>query len=125
MRAGLVVGHEQAAGGHTRKRQGARRGAAHWAKIIEAQGQTALTVVAFCRRHRIAKATFWYWRRRLLTTHQQFGVAKPAQRFLAVPVLTPVVERIEVELGTMCVRLEGADATRVVDAIVARVGSAA
>ena len=82
-------------------------------------------MVEFCRRRGIAKATFWYWRKRLATTEKREQVAKPAQRFLAVPLVAPATERIEVELGTMRVRLDGAGAARVVDAIVARVGAGA
>lgn len=125
MRAKTVGGIEQAARVNGRKRQSARRNAAQWARIIEAQCRSDLTVVEFCRRHRIAKATFWYWRKRLVTTAKQELVAKPTQRFLALPIIAPVTERIEVDLGTMRVRLDGAGAARVVDAIVARVGSGA
>ena len=125
MQAEAVVGIEQAARVNGGKGQSARRNAAQWARIIEAQRQSNLTVVEFCRRRGIAKATFWYWRKRLMTTGKPAQIAKPAQRFLAVPIVAPVAERIEVDLGTMRVRLDGAGAARVVDAIVARVGSAA
>ena len=125
MQAKTVWGIEQAGRGKGRKPQSARRKAARWARIIEAQRQSERTVVEFCRRRGIAKATFWYWRKRLVTTAKQNLVAKPAQRFLAVPIVAPVAERIEVDLGTLRVRLDGAGAARVVDAIVARVGSGA
>jgi|ERR1700693_967339 transposase-like protein len=125
MRAKTVGGIEQAARVNGRKPQSSRRDAAQWARIIEAQRQSDLTVVEFCRRRGIAKATFWYWRKRLVRTAKQEQVAKPAQRFLAVPLVAPVAERIEVDLGMMRVRLDGAGAARVVDAIVARVGSGA
>lgn len=127
MQAETAVGIEQAARVNGRKRQSARRNAAQWARITESQRRSELTVVEFCRRRGIAKATFWYWRKRLVlvTTAKQELVAKPAQRFLAVPIIAPVTERIEVDLGTMRVRLDGAGAARVVEAIVARVGSAA
>ena len=125
MRAKTVAGIEQAARVNGRKRQSARRNAAQWARIIEAQCRSDLTVVKFCRWRRIAKATFWYWRKRLVAMHKQYRVAKPAPRFLAVPIVTPVAERIEVDLGTMRVRLDGAGAARVVDALVARVKAGA
>jgi transposase-like protein len=125
MQADAVVGIEQTARVNGRKHQIARHTAAQWVRIIEAQRRSDLTVVEFCRRHSIAKATFWYWRKRLVTSAKQELVAQPAQRFLAVPMVAPVAERIEVDLGTMRVRLEGAGAARVVDAIVARVGSGA
>lgn len=68
---------------------------------------------------------FWYWRKRLVTTGTHERVAKPVQRFLAVPIAAPDAKRIEVDLRTMRVRLDGAGAVRVVDAIVARVGTGA
>lgn len=123
MRAKTNGSVEQAARVNERKPQSARRHAAQWARIIEAQRQSDRTVAEFCRRRGIAKATFWYWRKRLVTTEKQAQVAKPAQGFLAVPIVAPVAEHIEVDLGTMRVRLGGAGAARVVDAIVARVGS--
>lgn len=125
MRAKPAGGIERTALVNWRKAQCARRNAARWSRIIEAQHRSDLTVAEFCRRRGIAKATFWYWRKRLVTTAKQEQVAKPAQRFLAVPLVVPMAERIEVDLGTMCVRLDGAGAARVVDAIVARVGTGA
>lgn len=125
MQAGSVVGGAQAVRLHGTKRQSERRTAAQWVRIIEAQRQSGLTVVEFCRQQGIAKATFWYWRKRLLATHKHYPMAKPAPKFLPVPLVTPLTERIEVELGTMRVRLQGAEAARVVDAIVARVVGAA
>jgi transposase-like protein len=125
MQEEAIVGFDQAAHMNRRKHQGARHSAAQWARIIETQRQSDRTVVEFCRRRGIAKATFWFWRKRLMATGKPGQIAKPAQRFLAVPIVAPVAERIEVELGTMRVRLDGAGAARVVDAIVARVGSAA
>lgn len=125
MQVESVVGIEQAVRLGEAKRQSARRTAVQWARIIEAQRQSGLTVVEFCRRQNVAKATFWYWRKRLMTAEKHGQVVVRAQRFLAVPIVTPVAEHIEVELGTMRVRLQGAEAARVVDAIVARVGSGA
>ena len=125
MRAKPAGGIEHTARVNGRKRQSARRNAARWSRLIEAQRRSDLTVAEFCRRRGIAKATFWYWGKRLVTTAKQEQVAKPAQRFLAVPLVAPMAERIEVDLGTMRVRLDGAGAVRVVDAIVARVGTGA
>lgn len=125
MQAKAAVGIGPTARVNGRRGQSARRNAARWARIIEARRRSDLTVVEFCRRRGIAKATFWYWRKRLATTEKREQVAKPAQRFLAVPLVAPATERIEVELGTMRVRLDGAGAARVVDAIVARVGAGA
>jgi hypothetical protein len=124
MRAESVLGIEQAARLGGAKRPGERRTAAQWARIIKAQRQSGLTAVEFCRRQHLAKATYWYWRKRLVTDGKHGQAVIPAQRFLAVPIVTPVADPIEVALGGMHVRLQGAEAARVVDAIVARVGRA-
>jgi transposase-like protein len=123
MQAKTAGRRERAARGNGRKPHSAQRKAARWARIIEAQRQSDRTVVEFCRRRGVAKATFWYWRKRLVTSGKHELVAKPAQRFLAVPIVAPIAERIEVDLGAMRVRLDGAQAVRLVDAIVARVES--
>ncbi|MDO8705941.1 MAG: hypothetical protein Q7J84_13440 [Sulfuricaulis sp.] len=122
MRAKTVVGIEQPARLKGRKSQGARRNAAQWAKIIEAQRQSDRTVVEFCRRRRIAKATFWYWRKRLV---RAANPERGAQRFLAVPIVAPAGAHIEVELGTLRLRLEGLAAARVIEAIVGRIDTGA
>ena len=105
-----------------RKPQGVRRDATQWKRVIEAQRQSPLTVVEFCRRRRIAKATFWYWRKRLGRTANP---DRGAQRFLAVPIVAPAAARIEVELGTLHMRLEGMAAARVIEAIVGRIDTGA
>jgi transposase-like protein len=125
MRPKALGGIEQAARGNGRKPESARRNAAQWARIIEAQRQSDRTVAEFCRRRGIAKATFWYWRKRLVTTAKQAQVAMPAHGFLAVPIVAPVAEHIEVDLGTMRVRLDGAGAARGMEAIVAQAGRGA
>ena len=125
MQAKTVMGIERAVRVSDRKGQSARRNAVRWAKIIAAQRQSDRTVVEFCRRRGIAKATFWYWRKRLATTEKQERVAKPVQRFLAVPIVAPAAAHIEVELGTLRIRLEGLAATRVIEAIVGRIDTGA
>lgn len=125
MLATAVAGIERAARRNGHKRQGARRDATQWAKIIEAQRQSSLTVVEFCRRRGIAKATFWYWRKRLATTAKQELVAKSAQRFLAVPIMAPAAAHIEVELGPLRMWLEGMAAVRIIEAIVGRIDTGA
>lgn len=121
MRAKAVVERdERTAGPNGGQGQGVRHSAAQWARLIEAQRHSPLTVVEFCRRRGIAKATFWYWRRRLALAATAPGIPAP-QRFLAVPILTPVAQPIEVNVGAMCVRLEGFAAARVVDAIVSAI----
>ena len=118
MRAKVALGLVRTAEVAERRRRRCRHTAAEWAKIITTQRGSKLTIVAYCRRHDIALATFGYWRRRLA---QAVAIAQPAQRFLAVPLVAPVAAAIEVDLGTLRVRLEGAAAVRVVDAIVARI----
>lgn len=97
--------------------------AAVWTKTIAEQRRSGLPVTEFCRRRGLAKATFWWWRKRLLRVAPATVVAPPVQRFLALPLVSPVAEHVEVDLGALRVRLEGAAATRVVDAIIARLGN--
>jgi hypothetical protein len=122
MRAKVALGLVRTAEGDARRRQRARHTAAEWTKIIAAQRRSKLTIVEYCRRRDIALATFDYWRRRLA---QPVAIARPAQRFLAVPLVAPIAAPIEVELGALRVRLEGAGAARVIDALVARIGGEA
>ena len=122
MRATTVGGMGQASRVNGRKLQSVRRDATQWARIIEAQRQSDRTVVEFCRRRRIAKATFWYWRKRLV---RAANPEQGAQRFLAVPIVAPATAHIEVELGTLRMRLEGLAAARVIEAIVGRIDAGA
>jgi len=116
MRAKSVVGSEGTAGSNGRKGKATR-----WAKLIEAQRRSSLSVVEFCRRRGIAKATFWYWRKRLVSAARNDSGTALAQRFLPVPIVVAVAEPVEVIVDTMRVRLAGASAARVVDAIVASI----
>lgn len=125
MRAKALLGIEQAGRVNGRKDHGVRRNAAQWARVIEAQRQSALTVVEFCRRRGIAKSTFGYWSKRLVTTKRHAPAVTLVPEFLAVPIVASGAARIEVDLGTMRMRLEGGAAARVVDALVARVASGA
>lgn len=116
-----AVESDRTAGANGRRREGVRNDARQWAKLIEAQRRSSLTVVEFCRRRGIAKATFWYWRKRLMSAARNDSGTGLAQRFLAVPIVAPITEHIEVSVDTMRVRLAGAAAARVVDAIVASI----
>jgi hypothetical protein len=118
---GKAVEVERTAGANGRKRQGVRYGAKQWAKLIEAQRRSALTVVEFCRRRGIAKATFWYWRKRLVSAGKKESGTQLAQRFLGVPIIASAAEDVEVSVDTMRMHLGGAAAARVVDAIVASI----
>jgi hypothetical protein len=120
-----AVESERATRANGRKREGVRYDARQWAKLIEAQRHSSLTVVEFCQRRGIAKATFWYWRKRLVSAARKESGTKLAQRFLPVSILAPVAEHIEMSVDSMHVRLAGTAAARVVDAIVASIGRGA
>ena len=122
MQAKAVPSGNQVTEAKRRRPRRERHTATQWATIIAAHRQSTLTLVEFCRRRQIALATFRYWRKRLAL--KATVAAQPAQRFLAVPLVAPVAAHIEVDLGTLHVRLEGAAAVRVIDAIVARIGEA-
>lgn len=116
-----AVEFEGTAGANGHKREGVRFDARQWAKLIEAQRRSSLSVVEFCRRRGIAKATFWYWHKRLVSAARNEVGTKLSPRFLPVPIVAPVAEHIEVSVDTMRVRLAGAAAARVVEAIVASI----
>jgi len=101
-----------------------RRGEAEWKRTVVAQQRSGWSVVEFCRQRRIAESTFRYWNWRLARDAKAAVVTLPGPRFLALPVTVAAAEGIaapiEVEIGTLRVRLGGDAATRVVDAIVAR-----
>jgi transposase-like protein len=42
-----------------------RRSAGQWAKLIAAQRDSGVSIVAFCRQHGLAASTFHAWRKRL------------------------------------------------------------
>lgn len=102
-----------------------RHSAVEWAKLLREQRRSGFTVDVFCTERRLAKSTFWYWRRRVAVSVTQGEVAEvgTAANFLAVPVSAPN-ESFEILAGDLRVRLEGVAAQRVLDAIVARIAGA-
>ena len=113
----------RAAGAIAGRRQVVKRDPGQWAQICEAQRESAQTVEAYCREHGIAQSSFWRWRKIVagVTRHQL--VAKSEARFLSVPLLAPTGQPVEVDVGGMRVRVCGAQATRIIDALVARIES--
>jgi transposase-like protein len=99
-----------------------RRGASEWLAIIAAQRASHLRVDEFCRRQGIARATFWYWRKRVRSSSDKSN-SKAETTFLPVPIIASAPEGIEVDMGTVRLRLAGSAAARVVDAIIARIGA--
>lgn len=96
------------------------RAASEWKTIVASQRQSQLSVDEFCRREGIAKSTFWYWRKRLqaMSVVERHGSA--VTEFLAIPIAGSASALVELDLPGMRIRLEGSAATRVVEAIVAR-----
>jgi hypothetical protein len=60
-----------------------------------------------------------------VTAKKQELIVNPVQRFLAVPILAPTAAHIEIELGSLRMRLEGMAAARVIEAIVGRIDTGA
>jgi len=99
--------------------------AEEWANVLREQGRSGQTVEAFCAERRLARSTFWYWRRRLAVTTAEVVVAVDATaKFLAVPVHAPI-QGCEVLVNDMRVRFEGDGARRVLEVIVARLAALA
>ena len=45
-----------------------RRGAAQWRALIEQHASSGLSIAAFCREHGLSQASFYQWRRRLVSS---------------------------------------------------------
>jgi hypothetical protein len=81
------------------KRSGA---VARWREILRKQRASGLTVAAFCRRSRIAPASFYLWRRKLrkATTFTEVCVAAdPVPAIGALELILPGGRRIVVRPG--------------------------
>ena len=106
-----------------------RRGADGWRALIDEHKVAGQTVAEFCAQRRIPRSSFIKWRGTLSPV-----VATKAKRsspsFLSVPIRPAdfsetASEPVELHVGAMRIRLSGAGATRVVDAIVRHIGTAA
>ena len=75
-----------------------------WAKIVEEQKASGLTVRAFCRKRNLKESNFWYWRREILRRGLLRGTSKKApptrkrQRLLPVKIVGPVSHQVPLEL---------------------------
>ena len=58
----MDIDHDKV-GGPVKRR--VRRSAGQWAKLIAAQRDSGVSIVAFCQHHDLAASTFHAWRRRL------------------------------------------------------------
>lgn len=47
-----------------------------WADRLRRQGESGLSIAAFCRRHSISEAGFYYWKRRLKKASQSAKVTR-------------------------------------------------
>lgn len=104
-------------------RRHVRRSAQQWRELFDAYSASGLSAEAFCGEHGLARSSFRRWHRRLHAPGQgEIPVAMPAS-FLSIPLTAQDAASIEVRLDNMTVRLEGGAALRIVDAIVARIGS--
>jgi FAD/FMN-containing dehydrogenase len=106
----------------------ARHSAQEWAELLGEQRRSGLTVDAFCAERRLARSTFWYWRRRIAAGLTLSAKADAATRFLTVPVSVPVStpnEPCEVLIGGIRVRFGEVGGQCLLEALVARIAGAA
>ena len=47
----------------------------YWQGVIRQQGNSGLSISAFCRDHEVAEGSFFYWRRKLTKRQPQKGAA--------------------------------------------------
>jgi hypothetical protein len=110
----------QSAGAEIRRR--IRRGVEGWRALIVEQRSSGESIEAFCKKRAVPRSSFNKWRSKL--------EALPAPKFLPLPIratsagVTPA-EAVELDVSGVRVRLSGAAATPIVDAIVARLAGSA
>lgn len=105
-----------------------RRGAEGWKALIAAQRASGQTVTAFCAERGVPRSSFGKWRQKLDAAPTK--ARSSAKRFLPVPIRaatppTADTSPIELQLGAVRVRVSGAAASRLLDAIVARLAHSA
>jgi len=80
-------------------------------KIIESQKNSGLSIDSYCKKHKISKSTFWYWRKR----HSRKSQQKQGSSFIKIlPVAIEQHSTIEVKIGSavICIK-EGCSETTV------------
>jgi len=106
-----------------------RRGVEGWRALIEAHKIGGQTVAEFCTQRGVPRSSFIKWRSTLSAVPTP-KAKRPAPGFLSVPIRaedlpTTASEPVELHVGAVRVRLSGVAATRIVDAIVRQIGTAA
>lgn len=96
-----------------------------WIAIFEAQRASGLSADKFCRANGIARSAYWKWRKRLGATNGAAVTQAAGPTFIRIPITAAAPSSIELEVGTMRVRLEGAATERVIDAIIQRIAAQA
>jgi hypothetical protein len=93
-----------------------------WLAIFEAHRASGLTVEQFCRTNQISRSGFWKWSKQLGAPKAVHVDKAIEPSFLAIPIKAePSRCSLELELGTMRVRLDGPAMERVIDAIIKRI----
>jgi hypothetical protein len=77
--------------------------AQRWRALLDQHRASGLSIVAFCRRHELAVATFHFWKRRLL--HQQDAPAFIEVRTTPQPEVRAVVDAPVPDRGGFELRL--------------------
>ncbi len=106
-----------------------RRGVNGWRALIEEHKVAGQTVAEFCAQRRIPRSSFIKWRGTLCAAPAA-KAKRLAPGFLSVPIRaadlpSAVSDPVELHIGAVRVRLSGTAATRVVEAIVRHIGTAA
>jgi transposase-like protein len=68
---------------------------AFWRRTVRRQGQSGLTVRAFCREHELRKTAFYFWRRELA---QREAAQRHSTTFLPVRVTAAPAQRVTAEV---------------------------
>lgn len=75
-----------------------RRSPNEWSTLVNAQQQSGLSAVQYCKQNNIVYASFCKWKQRL-TDHESFDTDTPASGFLDLSSIAPSSGRWDITLS--------------------------
>ena len=88
-----------------------RKGEKQWAKLLNSQAESGLTVAAFCRKKEIGLASFYQWKRRL-SAGENLARIPADSAFLELGSLSETVNRSQTDPSPWMVTLDFGDGLR-------------
>jgi hypothetical protein len=97
-----------------------------WRAIVEGQRESGLTVERYCAVNAVSRSGFWKWCKQLGNAKVADATKAAVPSFLEIPIkVEQPCSLVELDIGAMRVRIDGAAAERVIDALVKRIAAQA